>query len=215
MLRFLLVAAIVLGVAACSSMEDPAVTLTVQQETVEATGDTFTYVALAADLDTLGGGRVVAVPVTIPASAADTSITWDLAFRGTEVLLNSGPSGPGAAVGTFVDVPFEEVERVDPSDLTFRRDGESACPGGSARAVCAEPGSPFSPYLPDGNGGITTDESRTLILRIGDARGYAKVRFVSYDSVDPAAPESGGTVTIEFLVNPYGRLLTEGVQVSP
>ena len=200
MLR-LLSAIALLGLAACDSAPEP-VTLTVQTATIDAGGSAFTHYALAE-------GRVV------PSASAATSVTWDLGFRGAEVVLNSGPSGPGAAVGTFLETPFAEVDTVQTVGLAFRRDGESACPSGPARAVCSDPGSPFSPYVLSSGGALTPAVGRTLILRTGDAQGFAKVRFVSYSPTDPAAPAAGGTVTIEYLVNPYGRVLTPGTEVTP
>ena len=200
MLRLVLFGIALLGVAACSSSGET-VTLDLVVTEVPTDGDRFTYYDLF--------GQEVIDP-----DSADTSIRWDLAFRGTEVLLNSGTSGPGAAVGTFVDTPFENIDTVGIVGFRFRRDGESECAGGEARAVCAEPGSPFSPYVSDGSSGIATADDRVLVLRTSDGQGYAKVQFTGYVPADPDDPGAGGTVTLEYLVNPRGRLLIPGEEVT-
>lgn len=212
--RILLLAACAAALAACDSSSEMD-TLNVQPLAVSTAGSAFAYVDLSADLQT--GNGVLAVPdsLTVQADSAARSIAWDLGFRGTEIVLNSGPSGPGAAVATFVDVPFDSVQTVDVIGLSFRRDGESVCEGGEARALCSEPGSPFSPYVLEADGTIGVDSDRTLVFRTGDAQGYGKVQFLSYEPADPGAPAAGGTVTLRYLVNPYGRRLVQGEEVSP
>ena len=117
MRRALFLCTLLLGLVACDSGGD-LVTLRVSDEvTVETTGDAFTYYALAASLNTTGT-VIRTVPGVIPVADADTSIRWDLAFRGTEILLNSGSSGPGAAVGVFVDTAFADVDTIGAPSAT-------------------------------------------------------------------------------------------------
>ncbi len=208
MLRLFVLAALVLTVAACDTTTETA-TLGVREGEVSADGGAVRYLSL-----TVGGGTIPDSAFVAPA-AADTSIAWEIGFRGTEVVLNSGASGPGATVAAFVETPFAEVDTIGVTGLTYRRDGESVCEDGERRAVCSAPGSAFSPYTLDADGAVVADPSRTLVLRTGDARGYAKVQFLDYAPADPADPESGGTVTIRFLANPVGRLLVDGLEVSP
>ncbi len=211
MLRFLLLGAVLLSVAACS-MTGETITLRERTLVIPAQDDAFTYVVLSAHLN--GDPETLPDSLTVPPDSASQSIRWTFGIRGTEIVLNSGASGPGAAVAAFVDTPFDQIDTVAVSGLTFRRDGESACEEGAARAICATPGSSFSPFVPDGNGGVTTDPARVLVLRTGNGQGYAKVRFTDYVAADPGDPAAGGTVTIEYLLNPRGRLLTRGTEVS-
>ncbi|PAP76589.1 HmuY family protein [Rubrivirga marina] len=156
-----------------------------------------------------------AVPRVVPASDSATT-RWDLGFRGTEILLNGGSSGPGAGVGVVVDVPIEEVDDALNDDYVYRRDGESPCPSGPPRAVCTAPGDGWFEEvgLPGGGTAVVPVEGRTLLLRLGNGQGYAKVRFVSYyrGAPDVAAIDDdseGGVYTFEYVVNPDGSSFVE------
>ena len=159
-------------------------------------------------------GRATADSVTTARVVADSdsaTTRWDLGFRGAEVLLNGGASGPGAGVGVVVDVPFEEVTDALNDSYTYRRDGESPCPSGPARAVCTGDGDGLFERLPLAGGGeaVVPVPGRTLLLRLGDGQGYAKVRFLStYRGAPDVATldgsEEGGVYTFEYYVNPDG-----------
>ena len=190
---------LLLVLAACDSSSETVV-LTAETAVLDASGPALTLYALAE-------GRVV------PTDSAGTSLTWDLGVRGTEIVLNGGASGPGAGVGAVVDSAFAAVEAVAIEGVALRRDGESACASGAARAVCAAPGDPTSPYTVTA-GTVEADDARTLVLRTGDGQGWAKVRVTDYAADDPGAPETAGTVTIEYLVNPVGRGLVAGEEVT-
>src|SRR5690625_3181556 len=62
------------------------------------------------------------------------SANWDLAFKGTTILVNSGVSGPGEGGAILLDLPFEEVEMA-PSE-GYRTDSaeELAIPAGAGRS---------------------------------------------------------------------------------
>ena len=136
------------------------------------------------------------------------STRWDLGFRGAEVLLNGGTSGPGAGVGVVVDVPFEEVDDALNDEYVYRRDGESPCPSGPPRAVCD--GDLFEALaLPGGGTALVPIPGRTLLLRLGNGQGYAKVRFQSTyrgapDAADLDGSQEGGVYTFDYAVNPDG-----------
>lgn len=151
--------------------------------TVAATG--LTLVAFEDD-DVDGAGQLVEVAVEDSASTR-----WDLALRGTDVFLNGGAGGPGGAVGVVVDVPYGQVEDALRAEYTYRRDGESPCDGGPARAVC--------------EGDLLTADAdpvpgRTLLFRLGDGQGYGKAELLDYDA---------GAYTLRFTVNPDGSAFSE------
>ncbi len=49
--------------------------------------------------------------------ADSASTAWDIGFRGTEVILNGGSSGPGAALGVVVPEAFDDVEDALANDV--------------------------------------------------------------------------------------------------
>ena len=130
--------------------------------------------------------------------AADTTTAWDIGFRGTEIVLNGGTSGPGAGVGAVVDVPYERVTGGRLDDVAYRRDGESACPGGPPRAVCAGAASELFTVSDDGSE-VSPVPGRTLVLRLGDNSGFAKLEVTGYTG-DPA----GGTYAFRYTANVLG-----------
>src|SRR5690606_24970224 len=58
-------------------------------------------------------------------NADSASTQWDLAFRGTTILTNSGTSGPGQGGARIVAAPFEQVAEA-PSDDAFLVDAAGA-----------------------------------------------------------------------------------------
>ncbi len=172
-----------------------------------------------ADVVLFSLGRVgedsVTTPRVVPASDSVTT-RWDLGFRGTEVLLNGGSSGPGAGVGVVVDVPFDDVDDALNDDYVYRRDGESPCPVGAFRAVCPAPGDGWFEELalPGGGAAVVPVAGRTLLLRLGNGQGYAKVEFLSYYRGAPDvgaidADSEGGVYTFRYRVNPDGSSFVE------
>ena len=182
-----LLAACALG--ACDSADPGPGIASETEPTLAAPAGPFSLYALR----TSGtGAATTATAVSIPQDSAATT-AWDIGLRGTDVVLNGGASGPGAGVGVVVPVPFESVRDARLDAVPYRRDGESACPAGPPRAVC--PGDLFTP----GAGEPRPIPGRTLVLRLGDNRGYAKVVVDGYAG-DPA----GGVYTLRFTVNPQG-----------
>ncbi|MEM0961944.1 MAG: HmuY family protein [Bacteroidota bacterium] len=127
----------------------------------------------------------------VPADSAQT-VLWDVGVQGTNVILNSGSSGPGAGIGVVVEVPFEDIDNALTLDVAYRRDGESPCDVGFPQAVCS--GDLFL-----GNDPV---DGRTLLLRLGDGQGYAKVEVTGYDA-------SAGALSFRYVVNPGGPEFVE------
>lgn len=137
---------------------------------------------------------------------ADSATTkWDLGFRGTTIITNSGISGPGKG-GAFVFVgTFEQLVQV-PADSTFRTDvaaNNLAIPVGSNRA--------WYVYNAPANL-ITPIPGRVLVIRTANQK-FAKVEILNYykGGVTPAvnAPDavkifSQRYYTFRFLYQPDG-----------
>ena len=190
MTRPLAVAAL-LVLAGCSSSDPEAELASGEASALAAPAGAFSLYAFR----TSGGGAATTVRLDLvsPDSAATTA--WDLGLRGADVVLNGGTSGPGAGVGVAVDVPFGQVRDARLDAVPYRRDGESACPGGPPRAVC--PGDLLAED--PATGGLRPVPGRTLVLRLGDNGGFAKVEVEDYDG-----DRAGGVYDVQFTVNPRG-----------
>ena len=192
MTRPLALAAALLVASGCSSA-DPGPGVATATATLAAPAGTLTLYALRTSGE---GSATTARAVVVPPDSAATT-AWDLGVRGVEVVLNGGASGPGAGVGVVELAPFDLVTDARLEVTPYRRDGESPCPSGPPRAVCTGPGDGW--YALDASGDVVPVPDRTLVLRLGDNRGFAKVEFQDYDG-GPA----GGTYAVRFTVNPQG-----------
>ena len=136
--------------------------------------------------------------------AADSASTaWDLAFRGTTILVNGGASGPGdGAAAVLADTTFEAVSEAPPDDAFVTDRGvendETAIPGGSGNGW----------YDYDFVTGVVSPRPVVIALRTADGR-YAKMEVLSYyrgapepDALDPA--EGFRTYTFRYLFQPDG-----------
>ncbi len=155
-----------------------------------------------------GQGQPVGGPFTrfsFATGEVTNSVTdWDIAFRGTTILVNGGSStgtaeepartGDAAAfvaTGTFADVTTAE-------DLAFEQDGPGslAIPGGS--------GAGWYNYNP-ATFLVTPIPGRILVFRTHDGK-YAKVEILSYYRNAPAQPDAftdeSRVYTFNYLYNP-------------
>ena len=218
MMRLLAVALVAVTLAACDSSSDEEPDLTVRTATDVAAGagptGRFTLYSLRGDSVVVGAAA---------ADRADSASTrWDVGFRGTEVILNGGTSGPGAGVGVVADTAFQAVEDALGESFAYRRDGESVCPDAPTpagvqrvrRAVCPGSGDGwFVSSAPGEPGGVVRPiPGQTLVLRLADNSGYAKVRFLSYYQGQPAEitdASRGGFYSFEFVANDQGSAFVE------
>ncbi len=119
----------------------------------------------------------------VPSSDSATN-KWDIGFRGTTIITNSGNSG-GAAGGGFVYVgTFEDLKTI-PADSTFRTDNAPsayAIPSGSNRGW----------YVYNAPVNLVTPiPGRVLVIRTATGK-YAKVEILNYykGGVTPATTAS-------------------------
>ena len=123
--------------------------------------------------------RGVVVPATDSASNK-----WDIAFKGSTILTNSGNGGPGAG-GAFVYIGLFNDLKTIPSDSTFRTENvptSYAIPLGSNKGW----------YVYDGlNNLITPIPGRVLVIRTATGK-FAKIEILNYykGGVTPAASAS-------------------------
>lgn len=121
--------------------------------------------------------------VVVPA-ADSASNKWDIAFRGSAILTNSGNGGPGVG-GAFVYIGLFNDLKTIPSDSTFRTENvptSYAIPLGSNKGW----------YVYDGlNNLITPIPGRVLVIRTATGK-FAKIEILNYykGGVTPAASAS-------------------------
>jgi hypothetical protein len=114
------------------------------------------------------------------ASSDSATTKWDIAFKGTTILTNSGTSGPGNG-GGFVQIgTFDGVASVS-ADSVFRTDAAPvyAIPTGSGKGW----------YNYDGaNNLLTASPGRVLVIRTASGK-YAKLEITNYykKGVTPSA----------------------------
>lgn len=105
-------------------------------------------------------------------SSDSASSNWDIAFRGTKILVNSGTSGPGTGGGFVYVGAFDAVTSV-PADSTIKTDNAPA-----SYAITYGSGNGWYSY--DGvNVLVTPIPGRTLIIKTANGK-YAKVQILNY-----------------------------------
>ena len=126
---------------------------------------------------------------------------WDIGFKGTTLIVNSGTSGSGTAQGTVVTGAFDEMSEV-PSTVEFLSDGADgmAIPTGS--------GNGWYNYNPSTHV-ISPIPGRVLLIRT-NAGNYAKVEVLSYYQDNPPLAEvdpmssPGSYYTFRYTLQPNG-----------
>jgi hypothetical protein len=117
--------------------------------------------------------------------ATDSASTkWDIAFKGTTILTNSGNGGPGMG-GGFVYVGLFSDLKTIPTDSTFKTEN-------APTSYAITTGSNKGWYVYDGlNNLITPIPGRVLVVRTASGK-YAKIEILNYykGGVTPAASAS-------------------------
>ncbi len=113
----------------------------------------------------------------VPETDASTS-NWDIAFRSTTILVNSGTSGPGQGAAVVVNGVFGNLTQA-PADADFRQDNGStlAIPTGSGNGWYTAVTNTFTVITP-----IT---GKVIMIRTANGQ-YAKVEILNYYKDAPA-----------------------------
>jgi hypothetical protein len=126
-------------------------------------------------------------------NADSASGSWDIGFRATSIIFNSGTSGPGTTAAQVVIGTFDEIREAPEGG--YIQDNKTL--GASGFAVLSSP-------LPAGstvinhwwqNTGSTTSTivspiaGRVIVVRTGDGK-YVKMEILSYYENAPASPNN-------------------------
>lgn len=114
------------------------------------------------------------------------STKWDIGFKGTTIIVNSGTSGPGTA-GAFVQPGIFDELTTAPS-TGFRQDNKNAATNLDKYAIST--GSDNGWYHYNGATNVITPlAGRVIVVRTSEGK-FAKVEILSYYKDAPAAPSS-------------------------
>lgn len=178
---------IALSVALIACSKNTATTVTPVSSVTVSNLAADTIIGLTAQGIPYGSGKYTFYSLEtnkIIASADSATNKWDVGFRGTSIITNSGNSGPGAG-GAFVYVGLYNDLATIPADSTFKTDNAP-----SAYAITS--GSNRGWYVYDGlNNLINPIPGRVLVIRTATGK-YAKVEILNYykGGVTPAATAS-------------------------
>jgi hypothetical protein len=118
---------------------------------------------------------------TEPNRADSASTAWDIGFRATTIIFNSGTSGPGDAAAQILQLPFDEVSEAPAGGYRQDQGSDLAIPTGAGNGWYS-----YIPTPPVG-GYISPTPGRTIVVRTADGR-YAKLRILSYYEDQPEEP---------------------------
>ncbi|MEM6327281.1 MAG: HmuY family protein [Bacteroidota bacterium] len=166
------------------------------------------------DLDT--GTIVLASDEEDPAvrAADSTGTAWDIGFRSTTVIFNSGISGPGTVRAQLLDnTLFAELTEA-PMD-GYLQDGGNTCPAvqtpggtfpGTPYVICT--GSDNGWYNYNGQLNLVSPLAGKAIVVQTSEGDYAKIRILSYYEDNPATPDPNTDTsryyTFDYVLQPDG-----------
>jgi hypothetical protein len=137
--------------------------------------------------------------VVVNADSASTK--WDIGFNGTNIIINSGTSGPGTAVAQIRSGIFDEIIEA-PGD-GYNQDNKNSAP--ATYAIPRGSGNGWYSYNQSTNV-ITPIAGRVLIIRTSENK-YAKLEILNYYQDAPATPTSNSKdryYTFRYLYQPDG-----------
>ena len=197
----LLLAAGTLALASCSKDDDPvAPTPAVQAKTVTSLSAAGTASSTGQPIAakhypfySLASGQQVAY-------TDSNSTKWDVAFRGTTILTNSGTSGPGRGGALVQDKLFAEVVAAPTDGYAVDAASKPAIPTGSGQGWYTYNA---TTHL------VTPTAGKVLVVRTATG-GYTKLEIQNYYQDAPAAPSAtsaAGYYTFRYVYQPSGTSL--------
>lgn len=139
----------------------------------------------------------------VVANTDSATTQWDIALKGTTILINGGTSGPGQGGAQVMTGVFEEVLEAPTSGWGVDNGTALAIPSGS--------GNGWYNYNP-ATMVISPIPGRVLLIRTADGR-YAKLRIVSYYKGNPTTPDAftheARYYTFDFVFQPDGSRMLQ------
>jgi HmuY protein len=197
-----------IGIFSCSKDDNTSTPTTplVTKSVNDLVADTI--LGIAASGQPYGAGKYTFFSLennaVVPSSDSATN-KWDIAFRGTSIITNSGNSGPGNGGGFVFTGLFDDLKTI-PADSTFKTDNAP-----SSYAITAGSNRGWYIYNAPVNL-ITPIPGRVLVVRTATGK-YAKVEILNYykGGVTPAASASDDEklrkqrfFTFRFIFQPDG-----------
>jgi hypothetical protein len=109
---------------------------------------------------------------------ADSATTkWDLGFRSTTIIVNSGVSGPGNTKAQIVEGIFDEIVTAPSEGYLADEENSLALPGSSWYSYTGQTGTPANAIIPI--------PGRVIVVKTSDGR-YAKLEILSYYYGNPS-----------------------------
>ena len=197
-----------IGIFSCSKDDNTSTPATplVTKSVSDLVADTI--LGIAASGQPYGAGKYTFFSLennaVVPSSDSATN-KWDIAFRGTSIITNSGNSGPGNGGGFVFTGLFDDLKTI-PADSIFKTDNAP-----SSYAITSGSNRGWYIYNAPVNL-ITPIPGRVLVIRTATGK-YAKVEILNYykGGVTPAATASDDDklrkqrfFTFRFLFQPDG-----------
>lgn len=173
--------ALAIGFSSCSDDKDE----TVVTPALEATS--VSNLAAGVSTTTGGGGQPTSATKytfyslankAVVANADSNSTKWDLGFKGTTIITNSGTSGPGQGGAVVQSGLFADIATAPETGFATDAATGFAVPTGSGKGW----------YNYDGATNIITPIAGKVILVRTATGKYAKMEIVSYYQGAPATP---------------------------
>jgi hypothetical protein len=118
----------------------------------------------------------------VVANTDSATANWDLGFNGTNIIVNSGTSGPGTASAQVLSGIFEEILVAPESG--YSTDDKTTVP--ATYAIPRGSGNGWYNYNPATNV-ISPIAGRVIVVKTSEGK-YAKMEILSYYKDSPAAP---------------------------
>ncbi|MGD1839953.1 MAG: HmuY family protein [Thermonemataceae bacterium] len=140
---------------------------------------------------------------TIVAREDSASSNWDIAFQGTNIIINGGPDRFGEGGAYIFEGTFEELQSVDPTRFIVDgvdndvNDSDLAIPTGSTNGWYN-----YNPAIQV----ATPIPGRILVIRTASGK-YAKIEILSYYKGAPESPtneDESRYYTFRYVYQPEG-----------
>ncbi len=185
-IKLLTLLAFFIGFSSCSNDDDDPVILQIESELIENLEATLiTDYSVNPPLEV---GDYIKFSFE-SGSITESDTDWDIAFRGTKILVNGGeattdnqPERTGNAGAYMATGTLATVTSIDTS--LFKEDSTS-----NGLAIPTGDGNGWYDYAGFPTHAITPIEGRTLVFRTHDGK-YAKVKISSYYKDSPVNPDS-------------------------